>query len=167
MSVAAPLASDLRRSDPAHFASLTVLRERRFGNDVFRFVCRWLSFEIFTGRSRKSHGSMKASDRESFFLLVASVWTGIALDVLFCFRLPHAAIQRHREGIFLIGIVFMWTGIAFRYYAMRALGRYFTFDVATVLGQNVIEAGPYRYIRHPSYTGGIITVLGLGFALGN
>jgi protein-S-isoprenylcysteine O-methyltransferase len=127
----------------------------------------WLAFEIFTGRSRKSHGTMKASDRGSFFLLVASVWTGIALDVLLCFRLPHAAIQRHRVGIFLIGIVFMWTGIAFRYYAMRVLGRYFTFDVATVLGQNVIEAGPYRYIRHPSYTGGIITILGLGFALGN
>src|ERR1700736_5054708 len=78
-----------------------------------------------------------------------------------------AAIQRHRVVIFFIGIAFMWTGIAFRYYAMRVLGRYFTFDVATVAGQNVIEAGPYRYIRHPSYTGGIVTILGLGIALGN
>jgi protein-S-isoprenylcysteine O-methyltransferase Ste14 len=31
----------------------------------------------------------------------------------------------------------------------------------------VIEAGPYRYIRHPSYTGALITVIGLGLALGN
>lgn len=60
---------------------------------------------------------MKASDRGSFFLLVALIWTGIALDVLFCFRLPQAAILRHRLGIFLIGIAFMWSGIAFRYYA--------------------------------------------------
>lgn len=141
-------------------------------NDVletmfFVSYAAWLAFEIFTGRSRKSHGSMKASDRGSFFLLVALIWTGVALDVLFCFRLPQAAILRYRVGIFLIGIVFMWSSIAFRYYAMRVLGRYFTFDVATVAGQNVIEAGPYRYIRHPSYTGGIFTILGLGIALDN
>ncbi len=34
-------------------------------------------------------------------------------------------------------------------------------------GQTVIEAGPYRYIRHPSYAGALITVIGLGLALGN
>jgi protein-S-isoprenylcysteine O-methyltransferase Ste14 len=32
-------------------------------------------------------------------------------------------------------------------------------------GQTVIEVGPYRYIRHPSYTGALITLVGL--ALGN
>jgi protein-S-isoprenylcysteine O-methyltransferase len=110
---------------------------------------------------------MKASDRGSFFLLVALVWTGIALDVLFCFRLQQATFQRQRVGIFLTGIALMWIGFAFRYYAMRVLGQYFTFDVATVQGQKVIEAGPYRYIRRPSYAGGIITILGFGIALGN
>ena len=61
----------------------------------------------------------------------------------------------------------MWAGIAFRYYAMRVLGRYFTFQVDVHSGQTVIEAGPYRYVRHPSYTGALITVLGLGLTLGN
>jgi protein-S-isoprenylcysteine O-methyltransferase Ste14 len=57
--------------------------------------------------------------------------------------------------------------MAFRYYCMRVLGRYFTFNVAVHSGQTVVEAGPYRYIRHPSYTGALITVVGLGLVLGN
>jgi protein-S-isoprenylcysteine O-methyltransferase Ste14 len=61
----------------------------------------------------------------------------------------------------------MWVGIGFRYYAMRVLGRYFTFQVDVHTGQTVIETGPYRYIRHPSYTGALITVFGLGLVLGN
>jgi protein-S-isoprenylcysteine O-methyltransferase Ste14 len=47
------------------------------------------------------------------------------------------------------------------------LGRFFTYDVAIHAGQTVIEAGPYRYIRHPSYTGGLVTLAGIGLALGN
>jgi len=31
----------------------------------------------------------------------------------------------------------------------------------------VIEAGPYRFIRHPSYTGFLITLLGFGLSLTN
>lgn len=50
---------------------------------------------------------------------------------------------------------------------MRVLGRYFTYQVDVHSGQTVIEAGPYRYIRHPSYAGALITVIGLGLALGN
>jgi len=50
---------------------------------------------------------------------------------------------------------------------MSVLGRFFTYDVAVQPGQTVVEAGPYRYIRHPSYTGGLITLAGVGLALGN
>jgi protein-S-isoprenylcysteine O-methyltransferase len=127
----------------------------------------WLLFEQYTGRSRKSSDPSKASDRGSFRLLVLMIWLGTGLDYLFAFTLPQAAIPCMRTQLFLTGIATMWTGIAFRYYAMRVLGRYFTFDVAIHSGQSVIEAGPYRYIRHPSYSGAILTQLGLGLALGN
>ena len=33
--------------------------------------------------------------------------------------------------------------------------------------QHVIEAGPYRLIRHPSYTGLLITLLGFGLSTTN
>jgi protein-S-isoprenylcysteine O-methyltransferase Ste14 len=28
-------------------------------------------------------------------------------------------------------------------------------------GQSVVEAGPYRFVRHPSYTGMLLTLLGV------
>ncbi len=39
--------------------------------------------------------------------------------------------------------------------------------MATHAGQVVIQSGPYRLIRHPSYTGALITLLGMGLALTN
>jgi protein-S-isoprenylcysteine O-methyltransferase len=61
----------------------------------------------------------------------------------------------------------MLAGIALRWYSARVLGKYFTFDVAINSGQTLIEAGPYRYIRHPSYSGALLTLFGFGLALGN
>jgi len=127
----------------------------------------WLVFEFVTGRSRKSADPTKARDRGSFRFLIAMIWAGAALAFTFCFALQRAAIPWMRAELFFAGIALMWLGIGFRYYAMRVLGRYFTFQVDVHSGQKVIEAGPYRYIRHPSYTGALITVFGLGLTLGN
>jgi protein-S-isoprenylcysteine O-methyltransferase Ste14 len=127
----------------------------------------WILFEVVTGKSRKAKGAAKEKDRGSFFFLVGMIWLGIFLDFTFCFGVQRAAIPWMRKENFFAGIALMWLGIAFRYYCMRVLGRYFTFDVAIHGGQTVVEAGPYRYIRHPSYTGAIITLLGFGLALGN
>jgi len=57
--------------------------------------------------------------------------------------------------------------MALRQYAMSVLGRHFTFDVAISSGHALVESGPYRYVRHPSYTGALLTLLGFGLALGN
>jgi protein-S-isoprenylcysteine O-methyltransferase Ste14 len=127
----------------------------------------WILFEVVTGRSRKAKGAAKGKDRGSFFFLVGMIWLGIFLDFTLCFGLQRAAIPWRRTEIFCAGIALMWVGIAFRYYAMRVLGRFFTFDVAVHGGQTVVESGPYRYIRHPSYTGAMVTLMGFGLALGN
>jgi protein-S-isoprenylcysteine O-methyltransferase Ste14 len=39
--------------------------------------------------------------------------------------------------------------------------------VAIQPGQAVVENGPYRLIRHPSYSGALITIFGVGLALTN
>lgn len=61
----------------------------------------------------------------------------------------------------------MLMGTGFRWYSARLLGKFFTFDVAILSGHTLIEAGPYRYIRHPSYTGALVALVGFGLALGN
>jgi protein-S-isoprenylcysteine O-methyltransferase len=61
----------------------------------------------------------------------------------------------------------MLTGIALRWYSVAVLGKYFTFDVAIHSRQVLVDAGPYRYIRHPSYSGALMSLLGFGLTLGN
>jgi protein-S-isoprenylcysteine O-methyltransferase Ste14 len=61
----------------------------------------------------------------------------------------------------------MFAGILLRWYSASVLGKYFTFDVAIQCEQNLVEGGPYRYLRHPSYSGALLTLFGFGLALGN
>jgi protein-S-isoprenylcysteine O-methyltransferase Ste14 len=66
-----------------------------------------------------------------------------------------------------LGLALMLIGMALRWYSIRVLGRSFTTTVMTRPGQVVVESGPYRWIRHPSYTGGLLTVLGIFVCLTN
>jgi protein-S-isoprenylcysteine O-methyltransferase Ste14 len=61
----------------------------------------------------------------------------------------------------------MCLGIAIRQWAVALLGQLFTTDVRVHPGQIVVDRGPYRWVRHPSYTGMLITFVGIGLALGN
>jgi protein-S-isoprenylcysteine O-methyltransferase Ste14 len=95
-------------------------------------------------------------------VIVVFFWAGISLGFALNFLLPQAAIRSHRELLFFFGIALMLAGIAFRRYAVSVLGRFFTFEVAIHSGHTLIEVGPYRYIRHPSYAGALITQVGPG-----
>jgi protein-S-isoprenylcysteine O-methyltransferase len=127
----------------------------------------WLVLESIGSRTKRSADPTKASDRGSFRLLIVLTWLALGLDFAISLLLPQAAILWHRTTVFFVGIALMLAGIAFRFYSMSLLGRFFTYQVAVHPGQTVIEAGPYRYIRHPSYAGSLITLLGLALALGN
>lgn len=61
----------------------------------------------------------------------------------------------------------MLAGTVLRWYAIHVLGRYFTREVAVQPDHTIIRSGPYRYIRHPSYSGALLTMLGLGLAMTN
>ena len=88
---------------------------------------------------------------------------GFALSLL----LPRAALPWNRTVLFFAGICLLFLGIALRWYSAAILGKYFTFDIAIQSGQVLIETGPYRYIRHPSHSGALLSLLGFGLALGN
>jgi protein-S-isoprenylcysteine O-methyltransferase len=82
-------------------------------------------------------------------------------------RLPVFDLTFARPVLFYLGLGLMLAGLGLRAYAIRQLGRYFTPEVAIQPGQHVVDQGLYRYLRHPSYTGTFITILGYGLALTN
>ena len=71
------------------------------------------------------------------------------------------------EGALVVGVVLAWLGILLRWWSFRTLGQYFTLVLKTTAEQPVISGGPYRVLRHPSYTGLLMTVLGCALMVGN
>jgi protein-S-isoprenylcysteine O-methyltransferase Ste14 len=127
----------------------------------------WIVLETITSITKRARKDSARQDRGSYRLILGLLWFSLALAFAFPHFLPQATISWRRVSFFWIGIALMLAGLAFRFYSMSLLGRFFTYSVAVHAGQTVIETGPYRYIRHPSYTGGLITLVGLGLALGS
>jgi protein-S-isoprenylcysteine O-methyltransferase Ste14 len=127
----------------------------------------WILPEVLAWRLKRAPRSADARDKGSLSLIVVLWWTGLALDFLLSLILPQAAISWKRNSFFFIGICLMLSGTALRWYSAAILGKYFTFDIAIQGNQALIETGPYRYIRHPSYSGALLSLLGFSLALGN
>ena len=64
--------------------------------------------------------------------------------------------------ILWIGIVVMLLGLILRHWSIMSLGRFFRTTIELEKGQKVIDKGPYRFIRHPSYAGIILFFVGYG-----
>lgn len=107
------------------------------------------------------------SDRGSMAIVIAAVATGIVGAFLVAGDVPETAITSVRWGFFAVGIGLMWAGIVIRQWSITVLGRFFTVDIRVRPGQPVIDRGPYRWVRHPSYSGMILTLVGMGLSLGN
>jgi|ERR1700682_228675 len=135
---------------------------------IFWVACAaWILPEVVAWRVKRSTDSSQARDHGSLNLIVILWWVGIAMAVLMPSLLPQASISWKRTSVFLVGICFVLMGLTLRWYSAAVLGKYFTFDVAIQGGQTLIEVGPYRYVRHPSYSGALLSLLGFGLALGN
>jgi protein-S-isoprenylcysteine O-methyltransferase Ste14 len=110
------------------------------------------------------HGSRL--DR-TLLVVVACIAAGVAGGFALATEVRGAAIREGRWPLFVAGLVLMGAGIAIRQWAISVLGRFFTIDVQVHRGQTVVERGPYRWVRHPAYSGMIITLLGIGLTLGS
>ena len=58
----------------------------------------------------------------------------------------------------MIGILFILVGFCIRLIAIRTLGKDFTFNLK--IPSKIVTTGLYKYIRHPSYLGSLLMILG-------
>jgi protein-S-isoprenylcysteine O-methyltransferase Ste14 len=67
-----------------------------------------------------------------------------------------------------IGMVAVAAGNVVCFWAMR-VNRFFSsiIRIQSDRGQHVIDSGPYAFVRHPGYVGGILFMVGSGIALGS
>jgi protein-S-isoprenylcysteine O-methyltransferase Ste14 len=73
-----------------------------------------------------------------------------------------------RQPAWLVPIVLLIAlGAGFRLWSIVTLGRYFRAVVHIQEDHHVVRTGPYRVLRHPSYTGLLVALLGVALLIGN
>ena len=115
-------------------------------------------------RSRMNHGGTK-HDRGSFFVIIATSLVGVGSAFVLAQDVQSAGIGVGRWPIFVVGLVLVLLGIALRQWSVLTLGTFFTVQVRS--DQTVVDTGPYRWVRHPSYTAIVMSFVGIGVALEN
>jgi protein-S-isoprenylcysteine O-methyltransferase Ste14 len=125
---------------------------------VLEQVIRLRSFLDRTGERRDS-GSLQ--------LVILCVAVGLVGAFALASEAQGAAITVARWPLFVCGVALMAAGIVVRQWSIALLGSSFTVDVRVREGQQVIDRGPYRFVRHPAYSGLLLTFAGVGLALTN
>ena len=128
-------------------------------------VLGWAMIEIsHLGNSRQGATKVGGAGRRYAawpFLVSANVMLYLAPHIV-----PAAAI-RPGAAAFAVGFVTLLAGLVLRGWSIKTLGEYFTVSVKVSADQPVITAGPYRVLRHPSYTGLLLIMTGVGLASAN
>jgi protein-S-isoprenylcysteine O-methyltransferase Ste14 len=109
----------------------------------------------------RRHGTeIKKKERGSGKLTSASV----AVSFLVAYFFALSGITLMPSWFFYLGIVIIILGIIVRQWSIAVLGRFFSPTIGVQEGQRVVETGPYRLVRHPSYTGVLLILVGVGLA---
>src|SRR5438270_4597161 len=117
-----------------------------------------------TRRSRSRTGTKqdRSTLRVVWVVILVSVTAGIYVTGLW-----PAATLPHRRLFAIAGVVLFVAGLSLRWWAIITLGRFFTVDVTIEKDHELVERGPFRLVRHPSYTGVLLAFLGFALSLGN
>ncbi|MCL4559773.1 MAG: isoprenylcysteine carboxylmethyltransferase family protein [Chloroflexi bacterium] len=81
--------------------------------------------------------------------------------LIFGSLLEYALWPTQQGSVTATGAALMICGSALRVWSVYTLGQYYSGHVETWKAQTVIQAGPYRLLRHPGYAGNILQILGL------
>lgn len=121
---------------------------------------------VLENRQFRGDARRRASDR-TYWLLQAWQIAGLAFGVLFAKKLPGAALPGAEWLWPVIGCAVGLAGAALRWWAIHTLGEHFTRNLQIDANHELVVDGPYRRLRHPSYTGAILLFTGVGIGLGN
>jgi protein-S-isoprenylcysteine O-methyltransferase Ste14 len=116
-------------------------------------------------RTRRAQGA--PSDRGTYWTLAVALGATIYVALLAPDWAPGLSLSGGAWWPFALGGAVFCAGAALRWWAILTLGRFFVLTVVVQEGQTVVDRGPYRVLRHPSYTGALLIYLGVGLACDN
>jgi len=127
----------------------------------------WIASEIYlavskTFRARRAEEKDRSSFRYIWITLVISLSLGIWLGIS-----GIGFISWHPTWLMNTGLVLILLGLILRWWAILTLRNLFTVKVSILRDHHLIQHGPFRFLRHPSYTGSLFSFLGLGLSFAN
>ena len=131
---------------------------------VFGIV--WVGAEAYARRATFRQGADRHPssqlDRRSYPLIGVALGIGLAVSVLaFLFGVG----GYFPAWVAGVGVALLVVGIPTRVWALTTLGRFFTMPITLRSDHEIVEQGPYRWIRHPAYTGGFLMAVGMSLLL--
>jgi protein-S-isoprenylcysteine O-methyltransferase Ste14 len=122
---------------------------------------------MFTQTAQTTRKGALVQDHGSIGILIGLQWLGLALNFTLAWLFPAVAIRWQPMTLLFLGVATILLGVALRWYAIWVLGNNFTRTVAVSADQVLMQRGPYRFIRHPAYSGTLVTMVGVGLATAN
>jgi protein-S-isoprenylcysteine O-methyltransferase Ste14 len=133
-----------------------------FGQTVFYVV--YLSILLFVpiavASIRRAHApTVKAK----FGTRLAGLW--LISSIVISLWFGYSGIALLPDWTYFLGLPLSLLGIAIWLWGQQTLGQYFSSEVIIYQGHQLVERGPYKFVRHPMYTGGFLMSLGMGLAV--
>lgn len=127
----------------------------------------WFFWFLSTGWYRP-FGSTSKYSRRARALALLLIPSYMVLLVVIPWEHGHYRGPLPREGLLVwIGLAVFAAGCLLSAWAMLALSGSYTVRLDVKSGQTLVTTGPYAIVRNPGYLGNILSLAGLGLALGS
>jgi protein-S-isoprenylcysteine O-methyltransferase Ste14 len=114
----------------------------------------------------RGRGAAIRRDRGTMLSVALACYLGITAALVIA-RVPGLRDYANNWWTLGSGVAIVLAGAALRDWAILSLGRYFRRVVTIEPGQRIVRRGPYRVLRHPSYTGILLILSGFGLTFGS
>jgi protein-S-isoprenylcysteine O-methyltransferase Ste14 len=126
----------------------------------------WVLSEILLNRILHSKSSdKKNTDKGSLIVLWTTIMVSITVSVFIANNIYLPVLLN--PVIQYVGLAMIYIGITIRIIAIVSLGQFFTVDVTIRENHKLKKDGIYKYLRHPSYSGSLLSFIGLGLTMNN
>jgi protein-S-isoprenylcysteine O-methyltransferase len=129
-------------------------------------VLLWFAFEFGIFLLRRPREGRSPGASISNIVIWGLVGVGVSAATI-TQRLRFAYIGGSSLLLLWVALAVFVAGLALRLWAVAILGRLFVSDLAILPGHRIVDAGPYRLLRHPSYSGLLVCFTGVGLAMHN
>lgn len=120
----------------------------------------WWAMDFYLLVFKRNHEQLVA-EKKSKFIVTLLIFIGFLLALV---PEDFRATWRHREfgPAQIAGTFILLVGVVIRLISVLTLGKYFARDLGVHREKELVTSGLYARVRHPSYTGEIISFLGVG-----